>query len=742
MSRRTLSALLCFCAFSALPAAIYAQGTHLWNESSFNDWEKGTPKGIAIGSDGTLAAGLQVDTVAELNAADVWAAASDIHGNAFVATGSPAQVIRIAPDGKQTVLFTTKDLSVQALAIGPDGALYAATLPSARVYRIDTGGNAGKPLDESTAPVVFDAAETAAKPKYIWAMQFDRQGRLYLGTGAPALVYRLPARGGSAGAKPEVFFTSDEPHIRSLLFAPGGDLIAGSDGSGLVYRIKPDGKGFVVFEAQKREITALALGQAGQLYVAAVGEKGRVGGLPPLPAGAGGIPAASITVTVVQPGSTQSVNNNAAIPDGSELYLLSAKAAEAPRRLWAAHEDVIYSLRSTPNGLLAATGNRGRIYRVQDDGSFEDVAHADAGQVIGFADAPGGGVYLPAANSGKLLRMGLAPAGSATLLSEVFDATLPSLWGRAEVTAGSASSTYLLEARTGNIDNPVRGWSDWKPVRPENATIAQPEARFAQWRLTLHPGARVQQVGLNYLPANAAPAIDEVLVAPGTRVNAAANQSSYPQSTTLVFASQGNNVVNIDSNSAAAPLSAIKDKGSVTARWAAHDDNGDDLRFALYYRGPADADWRLLKDNLTDRYYSFDASLLPDGPYRMRVVVTDAPSHPADAALTGERVSDLFLIDTATPVVAPLTAQRAGNAIHVTAAVTDAKTPVARAEYSLDAGPWQYVEPVGRLADSLHEQYDFAVPITPKSEPSASHTLTLRAFDRYDNAGSAKVSIP
>ncbi len=724
IARLRLLALAC-CVFSALPLS--AQGTHLWNETTAADWEKGTPQAVAIGSDGTLSPGFPLSVVAQLNAADVWAAVNDKQGNAYVATGSPAQVIRIAPDGKQTVLFTAKDLSVQSLAVGPDGAIYAATLPSAKVYKLDAG--AGKPQDETTAPVVFDPAQTEAKPKYIWAMLFDAAGRLLLGTGAPGAIFRI-----SPNRKPELAFQSDEPHIRSLLLAPNGDLLAGSDGTGLVYRIDPAGKALVLYEAQKREITSLALGPEGQLYIAAVGEKGRNTSIPQLPVGgANGVPQATVTVTVVQPGSTQSVSNNAIVPDGSEIDLIPADPSQAPHRIWASGNDVIYSLRSTSAGLLAATGNRGRVYRIRDDGSYDDLARADAGQVIGFAQAPANSLYLAAANTGKLLRLALTHAASGTLQSEVFDASEPSLWGRAEVTG----SGYTLEARTGNIDNPARGWTPWKPVHPEDATLGQPEgARFAQWRLTLAPGAQVTQVGLNYLPANAAPSVDEILVAPGTRVNAAANQASYPPQTTLTFASQGG-TVNIDSNSPQAPLSAVKDKGSVTIRWAAHDDNGDELRFALYTQGAGEAQWRLLKNNLSDRYYSFDATLLPDGPYRLRVVATDAPSHPAGQALTGERVSDLFLIDTATPQVPALEVKREGANLHVTATATDQKTPIARAEYSLDAAPWQYVEPVGRLSDSLREQYDFRVPAG-----AGPHTLTLRVFDRFDNEGSAKTSLP
>jgi hypothetical protein len=65
----------------------------------------------------------------------------------------------------------------------------------------------------------------------------------------------------------------------------------------------------------------------------------------------------------------------------------------------------------------------------------------------------------------------------------------------------------------------------------------------------------------------------------------------------------------------------------VTVRWAAHDDDGDDLIYSLYLRGDGETVWRLLKDKITDKAYSFDATLIPDGGYRIKVVASDAPSH-------------------------------------------------------------------------------------------------------------------
>ena len=36
-----------------------------------------------------------------------------------------------------------------------------------------------------------------------------------------------------------------------------------------------------------------------------------------------------------------------------------------------------------------------------------------------------------------------------------------------------------------------------------------------------------------------------------------------------------------------------------TIAWKASDPNGDALAFDLYYRGIAETDWKLLKDNIT-----------------------------------------------------------------------------------------------------------------------------------------------
>jgi hypothetical protein len=733
----SLVSTLILCANSAL-----AQGTHLWSQSSAADFERGTPAGVAINSLGRLEPAPEARSLVNTGSTFVWSVAADRAGNAYLATGTPAGVLRITSSGEQTRIFSTRELTVQAVRVGPDGAVYAATLPSGKVYRLDP---AKKDQDESSAALVFDPAMTAEKPKYVWDLAFDTQGRLYVATGAPGAVYRVDLPKTGVPGKPGLFYASDEPHIRALLFNPAGTLYAGSDGSALVYRIGPDGKAFVVFEAAKHEVTALALGSAGQLYVAAVGERGR-SSLPPLPVT--GSAAVTTTITIVPPGSVQAFNGNTVIPEGSDVYELPAAGLNgpgegagdtktgAPRRLWSSHDDIIYALCSTPEGLLAASGNRGHLYRIADDGTQSDLAHLEASQVTGLAQSPAG-LYAATANSGKLYLLSHVPAAHGTFESDVFDAQMHALWGRAEVLG---EGSYELYARTGNVENPLRGWTDWQRVTPNQGEPGLTPARYLQWKAVLSPGASISSVGVNYLPANMAPVLDDLVVVPGARASAQANQPQGSQQVFISFPNQQNNSAGFDGGSASNPLAAARDKSGVTARWAAHDDNGDDLVFALYYRGEHDATWRLLKDKLTERFWSFDASLLPDGAYRMKVVVSDAPSHPAGEALSSERESPTFLIDTATPQVTGLSATSAGGSLHITANASDMATPIARAEYSIDAGPWQYVEPAGRLSDSLNEHYDFTAPLPAEARTSGVHTVTLRVFDRYDNAAAAEAS--
>jgi hypothetical protein len=258
-------------------------------------------------------------------------------------------------------------------------------------------------------------------------------------------------------------------------------------------------------------------------------------------------------------------------------------------------------------------------------------------------------------------------------------------------------------------------------------------------------------VSLNYLEKNLAPAVDEVVVQPDARVAGNPQQPQNPTMQVTFPSAQGTQSMSFTQDANAQPLIALKDKGAVTVRWAAHDDNGDDLVFSVWYRGVGERNWRLLKDNIADKYLSFDASMLPDGNYEVKVVASDSPDHPEAEALTAERVSDEFVVDTTPPVPGALTAAFVPGTparIHATFAAKDATSPIAHAEYSVDAEPWQYLEPVGRVSDSLEEKYDFTATVPAVTGDAAAgvvspaeHVLAVRVYDRYENVVAVKTVV-
>src|SRR5262249_15335251 len=157
---------------------------------------------------------------------------------------------------------------------------------------------------------------------------------------------------------------------------------------------------------------------------------------------------------------------------------------------------------------------------------------------------------------------------------------------------------------------------------------------------------------------NSAPEIDDLVVAPGARLNPqVSNPAQQPVNISFPSANQ-QTVVPVDTGSSNAPLQALKDRTAVTVRWAAHDDDGDDLVYTLFIRCDGEHDWHSLKDGITEKAYSFDAALIPDGGYRVKVVASDSPSHTPGEALTDSKESDRFEIDTTPPVISGLRAEQ------------------------------------------------------------------------------------
>ena len=753
----------------------FADGTRTWEQSRFDELIKGTPNGVAIRSVGGLELAPAFKLLYGSPSTYIWALGADDAGIIYAATGAPARVYRITPDGTATIIFQPQELQVQSLMVAPDGVIYAATAPDGKVYKLEhkTGEKKGAEKNDAGKTSDPDIPKDPARPavdstwnasvyfapgtKYIWDLLLDKSGNLFVATGDHGEIYKVTPKG-----EHSLFFKSDETHIRVLAIDNQGNVIAGTDGSGLIYRISAAGQGFVLYSAPKKEITALTLDRTGNIYAAGVGEK-KAGG-----SGSSSSSVSSSLITIAAapaqgPGSQPSTGSpqpststvtagpfpfpGGSSNGGSDVYKIAPDGS--PSRIWTSHDDIVYALAfDSHERLLAGTGNRGHVFAIDSPDSYSDLLKAPASQITAFAPAPKGGLYASSSNLGKIFVLGPGPENEGSYESDIFDAKNFSRWGRAEF-RGSGDVDVLV--RSGNVDNPDRNWSAWSKVDlGKGSEMGVPAARYAQWKAVLHAASTkpaVDSVILNYLPKNVAPEIDDITVQMGVRYQ----PLSRPAGMSLNNDIGGSSGSHFDS-----PVPSTHDRDAIGVKWNAHDENDDQMTYAVYYRGDGESRWLLLKDNLADKAYSFDASLLPDGGYTVKVVASDAPSHSPGEELSDEKVSRRFEVDTTPPRIQNLTSAVENGQIHVKFRAEDGFSNIKRAEYSIDAGDWKYVEPVGQLSDAKSEDYDFKVELSyaqlaaPSGRPDQSnrweeltyaldHVVVVRVYDRYDNLGSAKI---
>ena len=751
--------LISFLYFLCLSPSL-AEHTRRWRQSTYEEFLKGTAHGVAVRSDGRLELAPRFTLLADADASYLWSVRLDPKGTLYAAGGSPAKVFRFDSNGKPAVAFDSTDLNAQAIAFDSKGALYVGTSPDGKVYKVSASGEKS---------VFFDP-----KTKYIWDLAFATDGTLYVATGDKGQVFTVAPDG-----KSELFYSSDEAHIRVLAFDAKGSLIAGTEPSGRILRISKNSsktsskdskdssagkaEGFVLYETSKREVTSLAIAADGTIYVSAIGEKQRTGLAPTTIIST---PQGTTTFTssgIIAGGQVQPQQPFMPFPPqlSSSIYRISAEGA--PEEVWTSREDIVYALGLASDGrLLAGTGNNGALLTIDGHGVFAHLAKSGSAQITGIARNSAGKVFLCTANPGKVYSVGPEFEAEGAFESRSFDAQLFSQWGRIEwwsppAAEGAKSSGHSSEprleffVRSGNTEDPGREWSRWYgPYVKSGRAMEAPSARFAQWKAIIHdgrPGDGIDWVSLAYLPRNVAPVIDGIVLQdPGVRAQSQTVISAgQPANVTLKMPPSPNvsGIVITQSSTPSRfeqPPQGILQKGYQTVLWTAHDDNDDEMRYVVYFRGENEREWKLLKDNLEQKFYSWDTTTLPDGAYYLKIVVSDAPSNPPALALRTERESERFEVDNTPPVIERLEAlagvERHGPFVLVKFAARDAASSVDRAQYSVDGGEWILVAPVSRISDALEERYELPLGGLMPGE----HTISVRAYDRFENVGSAKTT--
>lgn len=749
--------MVCLFAITALlPLAARAEHTRYWRQTDFSDFEKGTAKGVAIRSDGKIGPAPKFTSFSDPSLAYVWALRTDSKGRLYAAGGSDAKVLRFDDAGKPTTVFESNELAAQTIAFDSADNLYVGTSPDGKVYQVTPDGK---------KTVFFEP-----KTKYIWALAVDPHGALFVGTGDTGEVFVVGPDG-----KGRLFYQSRERHARSLAFDSKGNLLIGTEPDGLILRVEtvrknpagaPEaGASFVLYETNKAEVTSIVQDSGGNIYAASIGAKNAPGvprGLP------GATPPNVLSVLTSQGPATGQAPQLAPQPGIPFLFpgLSTSGGAEvvkigpdgSPETVWTSREDLVFSMGFSPAGkLLLGTGDSGTLIELEGNDVYSTIANTASAQVTSLVAGSGGRIFVATANPGKIFTLGPGYEPNGSFESDAFDAKIFSHWGRLTWWGENATAQgkVAFYVRSGNTSSPEDNWSSWAgPYKnPAGDNAECPPARFVQWKAvfldTDQGGApSISWVSLAYQPKNVAPVIDDIAIQdPGVRVAGFPSQAGGPGATQVPLRNPhgpGGNASSPAMNSDASggssridiPPQGFEEKGYQSVLWSAHDDNDDDLIFTIYYRGENEQSWRVLKDKLTQHFYSWDTASMPDGAYYLKIAASDVPSNPASQALSAERQSDRWEVANTPPQVQNL---RAGSGILNTKASFDAVSSsgaIAHAQYSIDAGDWQTIFPTGTLSDAPKESYYMELPGLPVGE----HALAVQVSDRFNNTTTAKVT--
>ena len=691
-----------------------ASEPQVWSVNSRADVMRGQARSVSIDQNGNITPAPKVTELYKTEQPYIWSSAVDAGGNVYLGTGAEGRIYKVSPTGSGAMFADLTELNVSAIAVGLNGELFAATSPDGKVYQLDAAGK---------ATVYFDPKE-----KYIWALAVMSDGSLAIGTGENGKIYRVRAANASPDAS--VLFDTSETHIISLAADKSGNLYAGTDSSGLVLKFGADGKPFGLLDSPLREIHELSVGPDGSVYVLALGESASTAK-----------PEASPTPVSNTVSADAANPAQPAQPQKSKYDLTVAKTA-VYRILPDGGNDIIWSsptvvgfsiyAHQTGRGVLLGTSDRGRIYSIANDGNETLAMQTDASQISGIF-AQGNNLFAASSNQGRLFKIGPDTVAEGIYESAVLDAKTTASWGNLWWTS---NGNVTIETRSGNSEFPNETWTGWEIVRTEarRGKAMNPPARYLQWRAKLASGSSLREMNLAFVPRNIAPEITGLQVLPAN-VGLLANppiqvdpnielSGMAPQNFGIVIAPQ--------------PPRRVFQRGARGFQWTPEDRNGDRLLFDVYFKEVADAEFKLLKENISETFVTLDGLALADGNYVVRVVAKDSPSNPAGQFLRGEIVSEPFDIDNTQPTVTVSgQPQVTADSARVVFIATDRGSFISRAEYSVNGGDWQAVYPDDGISDGPDERYTVSVPLRSASE----YSVTLRVFDATGNIGNARVMV-
>jgi hypothetical protein len=255
MKRQSLLTKLVGCALIFAAAQASAVGTRRFVLDKAADFKGGDLKGVAVDSAGQVRAGLNLGALPISQGNAIWSALPLADGSLLLGTGNEGKLLKVQ-NGAVSVLAETKALVVTSLAEAWGGAVVLGTLPDGKIMKWERGK--------------LSDLVTLKDTEHVWQVAFDAKSKaLYAATGPEGKLYRVTATGDA-----QVYFDAPEQHLMSVAVAPDGTVYAGASDKAKLYKLTGPGRATVLYDFGRTEVRAIAVSPKGEVFAIANEIKG------------------------------------------------------------------------------------------------------------------------------------------------------------------------------------------------------------------------------------------------------------------------------------------------------------------------------------------------------------------------------------------------------------------------------------------------------------------------------------